>query len=246
MEILTLDRLNHALAAWLEQSYHQQPNSETGQSPLKRYHQGSRLTRHVNLQEVLKYFLHKVRRKVREDFSDVQLDGLFFQVDPRLRGNWVEVRYDPFSPLETVLLYSADGEYLGVGKRHQRETVPEQSPPSPTAKPKHNYLDLLIQKHEQALRDRHAGIDYQAVLAAAGRRWPFAEFVKQLAAHLGRKGGLTAFTADELESLQKVYQRLTALDAPMLREACQRATGRSIPNIVFLLQQLAHEKERKT
>ncbi len=86
MEILTLDRLNHALAAWLEQSYHQQPNSETGQSPLKRYHQGSRLTRHVNLQEVLKYFLHKVRRKVREDFSDVQLDGLFFQVDPRLRA----------------------------------------------------------------------------------------------------------------------------------------------------------------
>jgi hypothetical protein len=47
----------------LEQSYHQQPNSETGQSPLERYHQGSRFTRHVNLQEGLKYFLRKVRRK---------------------------------------------------------------------------------------------------------------------------------------------------------------------------------------
>jgi hypothetical protein len=35
--------------------YHQQPNSETGQSPLDRYHQGQRFTRHVNLQEVLKY-----------------------------------------------------------------------------------------------------------------------------------------------------------------------------------------------
>jgi hypothetical protein len=145
-----------------------------------------------------------------------------------------------------VLLYSFDGEYLGVGKRHQRETAPEQPPQQSTPKPKHNYLELLIRKHEQALRDRHAGIDYQAVLAAAGRRWPLAEFVKQLAAHLGRKGGLTAFTTDELESLQKVYQRLTCLDAPMLREACQRANGRSIPDIVFLLQQLAHEKERKT
>ena len=119
---------------------------------------------------------------------------------------------------------------------------PSQAPPS---KPKHNYLDLLIQKHEQALRDRHAGIDYQAVLAAAGRRWPLAEFVKQLAAHLGRKGGLTAFTTDELETLQRVYQRLTSLDAPMLREACQRATNKTIPDIVFVLQQLAHEKERK-
>ena len=84
----------------------------------------------------------------------------------------------------------------------------------------------MIQKHEQALRDRHAGIDYQAVLAAAGRRWPFAEFVKQLAAHLGRKGGLTAFTTDELESLQKVYQRLTCLGrphAPRGVRACHRA-----------------------
>jgi transposase InsO family protein len=245
-EILTLDRLNRALAAWMEQSYHQQPNSETHQTPLERYRQGNRFTRHVNLQEVLKYFLHKARRKVHPDFSDVQLEGLFFQVDPKFRGDWVEVRFDPFSPLETVLLYSSDSEYLGMGKRHQREGVPAQPPKQETPKPKHNYLELLIQKHEQGLRDRHAGIDYQAVLAAAGRRWPFVEFVKQLAAHLGRQGGLTAFTTDELESLQKVYQRLSCLDAPLLREACERATGRTIPDIVFLLQKLVHEKQRRT
>jgi transposase InsO family protein len=245
-EILTLDRLNHALAAWLEQSYHQQSNSETGQPPRERYHQGQRFTRHVNLQEVLKYFLHRERRKVHPDFSDIQLKGLFFQVDPRLRGDWVEVRYDPFSPLETVLLYSLDGEYLGIGKRHQRQSVPSEPPKQATPKPKHNYLELLIQKHEEALRERHAGIDFQAVLIAADRRWPFAEFVKQLAAHLGRKGGLAAFSTDELESLQKVYQRLTSLDAPMLREACERAAERTIPDIVFQLQQLAHEKQRKT
>ncbi len=245
-EILTLDRLNRALAAWLEVTYHQQIHSETGQTPLQRYHQGNRFTRHVNLQEVLKYFLHKVRRTVNETFSDVQLDTLFFQVDPGLRGDRVEVRYDPFSPLETVLLYSLDGEYLGVGKRHQRESVPQQSPPQPRPKPKHNYLDLLIQEHDEALRQRHAGIDYKAVLAAAGRRWPFAEFVKQLAAYLGRKGGLAAFSTEELESLQKVYQRMTSLDAPLLREACERATARTIPDIVFVLQQLAHEKQRRT
>lgn len=245
-EILTLDRLNHALAAWLDQSYHQQPNSETGQSPLERYHQGNRFTRHVNLQEVLKYFLRKVHRRVNETFSDVQLDALFFKVDPGLRGDRIEVRYDPFNPLETVLLYSLEGEYLGTGQRYARDAVRQQPPQAPSSKPKHNYLDLLIQKHEQALRDRHAGIDYQAVLAVAGRRWPFIEFVKQLATHLGRKGGLAAFSTEELEGLQKVYQRLTALDAPMLREASRRATGRSIPDIVFLLQQLAHEKERKT
>ena len=195
---------------------------------------------------MLKYFLHKVRRTVHEDFSDVRLEGMFFQVDPRLRGDRVEVRYDPFSPPETVLLYSLDGEYLGTGKRHQREGVPAQPPKPQTSKPKHNYLELLIQKHEQTLRDRHGGIDYPAVLAAARRRWPFSEFVKQLAAYLGRKGGLAAFTTDELESLQRVYQRLTSLDTAMLREACERASGRTIPDVVFLLQQLAHERQRRT
>jgi len=156
------------------------------------------------------------------------------------------VRYDPFSPLETVLLYSLDGEYLGVGKWHQREGVPAQQPAPQTPKPKHNYLELLIHKHEESLRQRSAGIDYQAVLAAAGRRWPFAEFVKQLASHLGRPGGMAAFTADALEHLQKVYQRLPSLDAPLLGEACGCATQRTIPEIVFLLQQLTHEKQRRS
>jgi hypothetical protein len=245
-EILTLARLNQALAAWLEVSYHQRPHSETGQAPDERYHQGRHFVRHVNVQEVVKYFLRRKRRRVHPDFSDVQLDAGFFQVDPRLRGDRVEVRYDPFSPLETVLLYSLEDAYLGIGKRHQREDVPAQPPVAPRPKPEHNYLELLIQKHEASLRQQSGGIDYPSVLAAAGRRWPFAEFVKQLASHLGRKGGITAFTADELEHLQKTYQRLPSLDVRLLDEACRRATQRTIPEIVFLLQQLAHEKPRRS
>ena len=69
----------------------------------------------------------------------MQVEGAFFQVDPRLRDDWVEVRYDPFSrPLETVLLYSTDGEYLGVGTRHERRERARSPPSPPTPKPKHN------------------------------------------------------------------------------------------------------------
>jgi hypothetical protein len=243
-DILTLDRLNRALAAWLEMSYHQRSHSETGQPPQHRYQQGLRLVRHVNVQEVLKYFLKRQKRTVDSDYSDVRIKGLFFRVDPRWRGDRVEVRYDPFSEPETVLIYSTDGEYLGVGQRHQRQAGQPQPPPREPSKPKHNYLDLLIQKHEQAMRKRSQGIDYRAVLDQADRRWPFPEFVKQLAADLGRKGGLAAFRTDELEHLQKVYQRLTSLDAEMLQQALQRAQQRTLPEIVFLLQQLAQQKER--
>jgi hypothetical protein len=72
-------------------------------------------------------------------------------VDPRLREDWVEVRYDPFSPLETVTIYSEQGEYLGTGTRHEREGPVTQPDMTPSGQPRHNYIELLIQKHQQAL-----------------------------------------------------------------------------------------------
>jgi hypothetical protein len=164
-------------------------------------------------------------------------------VDPKLRGDSVEVRYDPFHEIETVLIYSPSGEYLGIGKRHQREKTIEP-PIAQLGKPKHNYLDLLIEKHKQSLDKASRGIDYQAILACGQRSWPFVEFAKKLAVLLGRSGGLSAFSTDELEELQKVYQRLELLDTAMLLEAFQQAGDRTIPEIVFLLQQLHHERKK--
>ena len=209
-----------------------------------RYEAGKCFTRHVDLQRVLKFFLKREERRVDPDFSDVRLSGLFFRVDKELRRDKVEVRYDPFGDLESVLIYSLDGEYLGTGVRHGRERGEDATTdPAPT-KAKHNYLDLLIQKQKAAIDRRASGIDYQAVLAAADRRWPFIEFAKQLAGYLGRSGGVSAFRTDELESLQKVYQRLKFLDPALLEAACAQAQQRSIAEIVFLLQRL-HD-ERKT
>ena len=174
----------------------------------------------------------------------MRLKGLFFRVDPQLRGDWVQVRYDPFAELETVLLYSDEGEYLGVGRRYQRERPAVQPPPAkPPGQPKYDYVELLIRKHEQSLDQRSSGIDYQAALIRGQRRWPFLEFAKQLAAFLGRPGGISAFRNDELETLQKVYTRLSRLDAQMLQQACARARQQTIPEIVFLLQQLHDERK---
>ena len=241
---LTLDRLNQALTAWLEVSYHERPNSETQQTPRLRYEQGRQFIRHVDLQQVMKYFLQRERRKVDPIFSDVRLKGFFFRVDPQLRGDWVEVRYDPFVELETVFLYSPDDEFLGRGERYHREGPATQpTPVSRPGQPKYDYVELLIQKHEESLRQRSCGIDYQAALARGQRRWPFVEFAKQLAAYLGQAGGLSAFRTDELETLQKVYTRLTRLDADLLERAWSRVSQRTIPEIVFLLQQLHDERK---
>ena len=244
-EILTLQKLNQALSAWLEVSYHQRTHSETGQSPRLRYEAGKPFIRHVDLERVLKFFLKREQRRVDPDFSDVRISGLFFRVDKDLRRDKVEVRYDPFGDLESVLIYSLDGEYLGSGTRHQRQGGQDDGPagsPPTAAKAKHNYLDLLIEKQKEAIDRRTSGIDFKAVLAAADRRWPFIEFAKQLASYLGRSGGVSAFGTDELESLQKVYQRLKFLDPALLEAACAQAQQRSIAEIVFLLQRLHDER----
>lgn len=245
-DMLTLEKLNQAFSAWLEMSYHERVHSETKQSPRLRYEQGKSFTRHVDLQRILKFFLTSEERTVNRTFSDVQVLSLYFRVHKDYRGDKVIVRYDPFdAELNSVLIYSLDGEYLGIGERHEREGRAEDqrsTPPSPPAKVQHNYLDLLIRRQQQSLERRSSGIDYREVLVAADRRWPFAEFAKQLAAHLGRSGGLSSFRADELESLHQVYQRLTFLDPALLATACAQARQRSIVEIVFLLQRLHDER----
>jgi len=195
----------------------------------------------VDLQQVLPLFLERARRKVHPDFSDVQLQGCFFKVDPRLRGDAVELRYDPFAPLDRVLVYSDRGEYLGTGERYQREPgAHPTAPPATQAKPKHNYLQLLIEQHEQSLQTRSEGIDFRRVVAR--RAWPFAQFVKRLADLLGRAGGLTAFTSEQLEALQKIYQRQATLDERLLEQAVQQADPQTIPVIAYHLERITHER----
>jgi putative transposase len=92
--LLTLERLNQALGAWLAMDYHERLHSETQQTPRLRYEQGRPFIRQVNLDQVIRYFLARERRKVDHTFSHVRLNTFFFRVDPRLRDDWVEVRYD--------------------------------------------------------------------------------------------------------------------------------------------------------
>jgi transposase InsO family protein len=240
--ILTLEKFNQALTAWLEMSYHTRPNSETRQPPRQRYEQALSFVRRVDIAAVVPYFFHRERRRVDRLYSDVRLDSGYFRVDPRLRGDWVQVRYDPFAPLEAVMLYSEEGEYLGTGQRYQREGPVQQPTIAPQGQPQHNYIDLLIRKHQQALDQAVAGIDYVTAIRRGSRPWPFLEFARRLATLLGRAGGLSAFRADELEMLHTIHRQLPRLNAELLDQACRDAPQRTLPEILFLLQTLHHER----
>jgi hypothetical protein len=240
-DMLGLDQLNRAFSAWLHVSYHSRVNSDTKQTPQERYDQGLRVIRQVEMDEVLASFLQRVERTVTRDFSDIRLHNRFYRVDSRLRGDKVQVRFDPFSDVDTVQVYSLREEYLGRGVCHERETGAPAAPDSHPAKPKYNYPELLIRQHQEQLHAAARGIDYRKVVSR--RAWPFHAFAKTFARLLGRKGGLAAFAAGELETLKKLYNRSAAVNEVMLKEPFEKTSQKSIPYVGHELQKLAKEQE---
>ena len=125
---LSLGDINRVLQAWLTQEYHAAVHSETGQPPAVRYDATPHLARPVRLETVVPLFYAREQRTVDDVHSDVTIDRRHFAVDPALRGDRVEVRYDPFqteAALQEVQLYRLDGVYLGVGRLvPAREGIP--------------------------------------------------------------------------------------------------------------------------
>jgi hypothetical protein len=65
----------------------------------------------------------------------------------------------------------------------------------------------------------------------------FVQFADTLAKLLGRKGGVSSWSGEELEILTKVHRRYPRVTASHLRQACERAEAKTLPLIVFQLQQ---------
>jgi len=240
-DLLTIDELNRLLSAWLTVSYHKGKHSETGQPPWQRYQKGVTVIRQVDMGRAIESFMQSILRTVNRTFSDVQLSRRFYRVDPKLRGDRVQVKFDPFSTFDTVHIYSLAGEYLGCGTLHDRSSVIPQGPESKRAKPKHSYTDLLLRRHKKILAEQTGGIDYRKVVAK--RPWPFHEFAKTVALLMGKKAGLADLAAGELESLKKVYNQSLALNRHMVKTAFENAPYPTVPYIVRELKYLIRKEK---
>ena len=233
-DILSLDQLNRGLSAWLAVSYHESENAQTDQPPQKRYQDGLTAIRQVDMSRVVESFMQTAFRTVNPTFSDVQLNKRFYQVDPKLRGDRVQVRFDPFDSWEGVKIYSLEDEYLANGLLHNRstaQTVPQTLP----AKPEHSFIELWIRQHKKSLEGQ-AGIDYRKVLPQT--KWPFHEFAKTMARLMGRKGGLSGFSNEELETLKKVFNQHAHIHRKMVEMAFENAQKPTLPYIIWELKQL--------
>ncbi len=91
------------------------------------------------------------------------------------------------------------------------------------------------------LRSKAKGIDYRQIQNR--RAWPFNAFIATLAQLLGKKGGITAFTAEELEFLKNLYNRTPALTSSYLEEAVVQADEKTLLAITYQLQKIIARKE---
>ncbi len=246
-KILSLEELNRALAAWISVAYHQDIHSQTKQTPHERYHQEPRLIRQVDVGAAMKFFHRRIERKVDVDFSDIRFGNRFFQVDPKLRGDRLIVEYDPFSPLDEVQLYSREGVYLGVGKRYEREKGSHSQPtPAPDAKlDKSPYLDALLAEHETAQESqRQQGIDFHS--ARQRNQWSLPSFARVFARLLGRAGGVSGLSSQEMNTLAAFHARHDRLHEGLLREAFAQADSPTIPEVLLQLQSLLERNDECT
>ncbi len=234
---ITLEKLNRYFAAWLHASYHKTIHSSTNQTPLERFQQQTRFRRHVNLTEVLEFFWLREQRKVHDEFVDVQLNAMFFRADARYRGDKVIVHYDPFSKLDEVRLYSPAGQFLQVAKRYERERGAHPQPPKQTNETPldHEYLKLLEERYQQEQQEEaERGVDYHA--AQSRQVWSTAQFLAKFSKLLGRKGGVSGLSTEELERLSQFHCHHPRITATLLEEAFEQAEVKTIPVIVFQLQ----------
>jgi hypothetical protein len=186
--------------------------------------------RQVDLGAVVGFFHRRESRKVNEDHSDVRIGNVFFAVDPKLRGDQVIVHYDAFSNMQEVQLFSPAGQYLGLGRRYEREKGAHPQPEN-----------ALRQEHvRRQEQQRASGIDYHS--ARKRNIWSLVGFANKLARLLGRKGGASGMSAQEMDALTAFYARHNRVTEGLLRDAFERAQSSSIPAILFHLQALLQER----
>lgn len=240
---LTLDDLNRLFQAWLTTAYHVHVHSETSQTPHERYQADSRFLRHVDLNAVLQFFHQRYPRTVHRDFCDVRIDGDFFAVDAKLRGDRVIVQLDPFSPGDEAQLYSRAGAYLGIARRYEREkgAHPQPAPHKSQGPIEAHYLDALQADHAAAeQRQRRGGIDYHS--ARLRNTWSFSGFAGKFAQLMGHAAGISALSTQELEILAAFHTRHDRVTETLLRQAFARAESPSIPHVLLQLQALVAER----
>lgn len=149
--IRTLDELNEAFVAWMEQEYNRRVHSETGQSPEARFREGLPELSYVDDQKLRQAFRWKEQRTA-DKTGVFSLFGARYQVGPELSRKRFDVYFDP-EMLDEVEVHH-DGRFVERSRplqvhQHRRPMPKAVAPASPAPadeKPTVDWLGHLVAK----------------------------------------------------------------------------------------------------
>lgn len=104
---IDLDELNRCFWVYIDEVYHARIHGGTGQTPLKRYLEDSKVLRPAP-QNLPEYFRTQATRRVNNDRT-VKLDGRVFEAPTGLVGRQVVLRYETYDRIEVF----SEGESRG-------------------------------------------------------------------------------------------------------------------------------------
>jgi putative transposase len=144
--VLTLELLNRATQAWVEQEYHRTVHGELGKTPLQRYLEGPDVGRDSPSSDALRRaFRMEISRKQRKSDGTVTVEGVRFEV-PSAYRTLVRVRLriarwdlssvelvDPRTGTHLAILLPLDK--LKNADRARRVLAETATPPVPSKKP---------------------------------------------------------------------------------------------------------------
>jgi transposase InsO family protein len=115
-----LEELNARLWRWIEGEYHQRPHSALGgQTPAERFAQRALNLRTADPQtDWPALFLSRAQRRVRLD-ATFSLQGQLWEAPVHLRGQIIEIRFDPFEWRRVEIWCQA--KYVGPARRCDKQ-----------------------------------------------------------------------------------------------------------------------------
>ena len=155
--VITLPQLNESLLAWIEVVYQRKLHTETGQAPLERFRQDpSPATRPADPLELRQAFLHRDQRKVTKT-ATFSFRRNRYRLPAYLRGQTVELRYDPFDLTRIEVWFNDTFLQLAEPDQIVTTTHPDVEPdpvPAPAPHTGLDYLALLRVERERLLQEQ--------------------------------------------------------------------------------------------
>lgn len=164
-DVIELEHLSAAHAAWLAREYHVRVHDTTGQEPRERFlAEVGELRAAPRPERLAEIFLHRASRTVRKD-ATVRWGGGYLEVRAGLVGKKVELRFDPRDESAHPKVYREDVFVCDTvpldrvaNSRRQRRRVSGEPVPQ-TERTGLNPLALMIEEHAQATRLMHLAQD---------------------------------------------------------------------------------------